>query len=114
MVNLATTDLGGGITSVHVTGNGDDYTFYYTTYAVSGGVELDAFFTNTSGTLSDAYFTLLINPDGTYTFDIESVGFLQQTTVSGSDFGASGSGQAVTRLSGRSPHHHRRLQWCPC
>ena len=91
--NLATTDLGGGITSVHVTGNGDDYAFYYTTHAVSGGVELDAFFTNTGGTLSDAFFTLLINPDGTYTFDIESVGFLQQTTVSGSDFGASGSGQ---------------------
>jgi VCBS repeat-containing protein len=91
--NLATTDLGGGITLVHVTGNGDDYTFYYTTHALSGGVELDAFFTNTSGTLSDAFFALLINPDGTYTFDIESVGFLQQTTVRGSDFGASGSGQ---------------------
>ena len=91
--NLATTDLGGGITLVHVTGNGDDYTFYYTSHAVSGGVELDAFFTNTSGTLSDAFFALLINPDGTYTFDIQSVGFLQQTTVRGSDFGASGSGQ---------------------
>ncbi|MCC8954411.1 hypothetical protein H8B02_13415 [Bradyrhizobium sp. Pear77] len=38
--NLATTDLGGGITSVHVTGNGDD-TFYYTTQAVNGGVELE-------------------------------------------------------------------------
>ncbi|WP_271614724.1 DUF5801 repeats-in-toxin domain-containing protein [Bradyrhizobium sp. CCBAU 51627] len=91
--DLATTDLGGGITSVHVTGNGDDYTFYYTTKAVSGGVELDAFFTDKSGTLSDPYFRLLINPDGTYTFDIETVGFLQQTTVTGSDFGASGSGQ---------------------
>jgi hypothetical protein len=91
--NLATTDLGGGITSVHVTGNGDDYTFYYATHAVSGGVELDAFFTNTSGTLSDAFFTLLINPDGTYTFDIESVGLLTQVTVNGSDFGASSSGQ---------------------
>jgi len=91
--NLATTDLGGGITSVHVTGNGVDYTFYYTTHAVNGGVELDAFFTHTSGTLSDAYFTLLINPDGNYTFDIVSVGFLQQTTLNGSDFGASSSGQ---------------------
>ncbi|MBR1276392.1 VCBS domain-containing protein [Bradyrhizobium sp. AUGA SZCCT0283] len=91
--NLATTDLGGGITSVHVTGNGDDYTFYYTTQAVSGGVKLNAFFTDTSGTLSDPFFTLLINPDGTYTFDIQTVGFLQQTTVSGSDFGASSSGQ---------------------
>jgi len=91
--NLATADLGGGITSVHVTGNGDDYTFYYTTQAVSGGVKLDAFFTDTGGTLSDPFFTLLIKPDGTYTFDIEGVGFLQQTTVSGSDFGASSSGQ---------------------
>jgi VCBS repeat-containing protein len=92
--NLATANLGSGITSVHVTGNGDDYTFYYTTHAVNGGVELDAFFTNTNGTLSDPFFTLLIKPDGTYTFDIVGVGFLQQTTVSGSDFGASSSGQS--------------------
>jgi len=99
--NLATADLGGGITSVHVTGNGDDYTFYYTTQAVSGGVKLDAFFTDTGGTLSDPFFTLLIKPDGTYTFDIEGVGFLQQTTVSGSDFGASSSGQpSVTTRAG--------------
>jgi len=91
--NLATADLGGGITSVHVTGNGDDYTFYYTTQSVNGGVKLNAFFTDTSGTLSDPFFTLLIKPDGTYTFDIEGVGFLQQTTVSGSDFGASSSGK---------------------
>jgi hypothetical protein len=93
--NLATTDLGGGITSVHVTGNGDDYTFYYTTHAVNGGVELNAFSTDTSGTLSDPFFTLLIKPDGTYTFDVEGVGFLQQTTVTGSDFGASSSGQPL-------------------
>jgi VCBS repeat-containing protein len=91
--HLATTDLAGGVTSVHVTGNGDDYTFYYTTHALDGGVALDAFFTDTSGTLSDPFFTLLINPDGTFTFDIDGVGFLQQTTVSGSDFGASSSGQ---------------------
>ena len=84
--NLTTADLGSGITSVHVTGNGDDYTFYYDTHAVNGGVELDAFFTNTSGTLSNPFFTLLINPDGTYAFDLESVGSLTQTTVSGSDF----------------------------
>jgi len=92
--NLATTDLGGGVTSVHVTGNGDDYSFYYTTQPVSGGVKLEAFFTDASGTLSDPFFTLLIKPDGTYTFDIEGVGFLQQVTVSGSDFGASSSGQS--------------------
>src|SRR5262245_40513461 len=93
--NLATASLGNGITSVHVTGNGDDYTFYYTTHAVNGGVELEAFFTNTNGTLSDPFFTLLIKPDETYTFNIVGVGFLQQTTVSGSDFGASSSGQAL-------------------
>jgi T1SS-143 domain-containing protein len=92
--NLATTDLGGGITSVHVTGNGDDYTFYYTTHAVSGGVELDAFFTDTSGTLSNPFFTLAVDPNGTYTFDLESVGALTQVTVNGSDFGASGGGVA--------------------
>jgi Ca2+-binding RTX toxin-like protein len=83
---------GSGVTSVHVTGNGDDYTFYYTTHAVSGGVELDAYFTDASGTLSNPFFTLGINPDGTYTFDLQSVGALTQVTVSGSDFGASGGG----------------------
>src|SRR5262245_42583136 len=93
--NLATTDLGSGITSVHVTGNGDDYTFYYTTHAVNGGVELNAFSTDANGTLSDPFFTLLIKPDGTYTFDVDGVGFLQQTTVTGSDFGASSSGQPL-------------------
>jgi len=89
-----TTGVGAGtdVTSVHVTGNGDDYTFFYTTHAVSGGVELDAFFTDTSGTLSNPFFTLGINPDGTYAFDLESVGALTQTTVSGSTFGASGGG----------------------
>jgi VCBS repeat-containing protein len=90
--NLATSGLGGGITSAHVTGNGDDYTFYYSTHAVSGGVELDAYFTNTNGTLIDPYFTLLIKPDGTYSFDLESVGILKQVTVTGASFGASGGG----------------------
>jgi hypothetical protein len=90
--NLATSSLSGGITSVHATGNGDDYTFYYSTHAVSGGVELDAYLTDTSGTLTDPYFTLLINPDGTYSFDLESVELLKQVTVTGSSFGASGGG----------------------
>jgi VCBS repeat-containing protein len=90
--NLATTDLGGGITSVHVTGNGDDYTFYYATHAVNGGVQLDAYFAFASGTLSDPYFTLLIHPDGTYSFDLKSVEVLKQVTVTGSSFGASGGG----------------------
>ncbi|WGR91411.1 DUF5801 domain-containing protein [Bradyrhizobium sp. ISRA435] len=91
--NLATSSLGGGITSVHVTGNGDDYTFYYSSHAVAGGgVELDAYLTDVNGTLRNPYFTLLINPNGTYTFDVENVGLLKQVTVAGSDFGASGGG----------------------
>ncbi|WP_426442328.1 DUF5801 repeats-in-toxin domain-containing protein [Bradyrhizobium genosp. P] len=90
--DLATSSLDGGITSVHVTGNGDDYSFYYTTHAVSGGVELDAYFADTSGTLTDPYFTLLLNPDRTYSFDTESVEVLKEVTVAGSDFGASGGG----------------------
>ena len=90
--NLATSSLGGGITSVHVTGNGDDYTFYYSTHAVSGGVELDAYFTGTNGTLTDPYFTLLIKPDGTYSLDLHSVELLKQVTVTGSIFGASSGG----------------------
>ncbi|HEX8030202.1 MAG TPA: DUF5801 repeats-in-toxin domain-containing protein, partial [Vicinamibacterales bacterium] len=90
--DLATSDLGGGISSVHVTGNGDDYTFYYSTHAVSGGVEMDAYLADSGGTLTDPYFTLLINPNGTFSFDIESVDVLKQVTVTGSTFGASGGG----------------------
>ncbi|MBR0869061.1 VCBS domain-containing protein [Bradyrhizobium tropiciagri] len=90
--NLATSNLGNGITSVHVTGNEADYNFYYTTHAVSGGVELDAYLTNANGALTDPYFTLLINPNGTYSFNLESVEILKEVTVAGSDFGASGSG----------------------
>ncbi|HEX7921083.1 MAG TPA: DUF5801 repeats-in-toxin domain-containing protein [Bradyrhizobium sp.] len=90
--DLATSDLGSGISSVHVTGNGDDYTFYYSTHAVSGGVEMDAYLADSGGTLTDPYFTLLINPNGTFSFDIESVDVLKQVTVTGSTFGASGGG----------------------
>jgi VCBS repeat-containing protein len=90
--NLATASLGGGITSVHVTGNCDDYTFYYATHAVNGGVQLDAYFTYANGTVTDPYFTLLINPDGTYCFELRSVEVLKQVTVTGSSFGASGGG----------------------
>src|SRR5262249_16438604 len=90
--NLATSSLGGGITSVHVTGNSDDYTFYYSTHAVNGGVEVDAYFTDANGTLTKPSFTLVINPGGTYTFDLESVGILKQVTVTGANFGASGGG----------------------
>ncbi|UGA43946.1 DUF5801 domain-containing protein [Bradyrhizobium quebecense] len=90
--DLATSSLGGGITSVHVTGNGDDYTFYYSTHALSGGVELDAYLADSGGLLADPYFKLMINPDGTYSFDLESVDVLKQVTVTGSTFGASGGG----------------------
>ncbi|WP_143201671.1 DUF5801 repeats-in-toxin domain-containing protein [Bradyrhizobium sp. NAS96.2] len=90
--DLATSSLGGGITSVHVTGNGDDYTFFYSTHAVSGGVEMDAYLADSGGTPTDPYFTLLINPGGTFTFDLESVDVLKQVTVTGSTFGASGGG----------------------
>ncbi|WP_429020179.1 DUF5801 repeats-in-toxin domain-containing protein [Bradyrhizobium sp. I1.14.4] len=90
--NLATSSLDGGITSVHVTGNGDDYTFYYSTHAASGGVEMDAYLADSGGTLSDPYFKLLIDPHGTFSFDLESVELLKQVTVTGSTFGASGSG----------------------
>ncbi|WP_461356456.1 DUF5801 repeats-in-toxin domain-containing protein [Bradyrhizobium sp. USDA 4454] len=90
--NLATSSLGGGITSVHVTGNGDDYNFYYTTHAVGGGVEMDAYLSDSSGALTDPYFKLLMDPDGTFSFNLESVDVLKQVTVAGSTFGASGSG----------------------
>ena len=103
---LTTTDThttynGNEIYQVVVTGNGDNYSFYYTTHDVGGSVELDAYFTDTSGTLSNPYFTLLINPDGTYTFDLESVGILKQVTVSGADFKATGGAiQSLTSPDG--------------
>ncbi|QIG97073.1 DUF5801 repeats-in-toxin domain-containing protein [Bradyrhizobium sp. 6(2017)] len=86
--DLATSCLGDGVTSVHVTGHGDDYSFYYTTHQVGGGVELDAYLADCGGTLADPYFRLLISPDGTYCFDLEHAGPSKDVTVSGSDFDA--------------------------
>ncbi|GIQ77197.1 hypothetical protein BraRD5C2_56450 [Bradyrhizobium sp. RD5-C2] len=90
--DLATSSLGDGITSVHVTGHGDDYSFYYTTHEVGGGVELDAYLGDCGGTLTDPYFKLLIDPDGTYCFDLEHAGLSKNVTVSGSDFDAPACG----------------------
>ncbi|MES5482965.1 DUF5801 repeats-in-toxin domain-containing protein [Bradyrhizobium sp. INPA03-11B] len=90
--DLATSSLGDGVTSVHVTGHGDDYTFYYSTHAAGGGVELDAYRTDSGGALCDPLFALLINPDGTYCFNFEKVEQLKDVTVTGSDFGASNGG----------------------
>ncbi|WP_456728581.1 DUF5801 repeats-in-toxin domain-containing protein [Bradyrhizobium sp. USDA 3364] len=90
--DLATWCLGDGITSVHVTGHGDQFTFYYSTHETGGGVELDAYLTDCGGTLADPYFKLLIDPDGTFCFDLKSVDLVKGATVTGSDFGASGSG----------------------
>ncbi|MCC8960259.1 hypothetical protein H8B02_44720, partial [Bradyrhizobium sp. Pear77] len=90
--DLATAQLGDGVTSVNVTGNGDHFTFYYSTHEVGGGVELDAYLTDCGGTLADPYFKLLIEPDGTFCFDLKSDDLLKEATVTGSDFGASGGG----------------------
>ncbi|UFX46203.1 DUF5801 domain-containing protein [Bradyrhizobium sp. 41S5] len=90
--DLSTSCLGDGITSVHVTGHGDDYSFYYTTHEVGGGVELDAYLRDCGGTLADPYFKLLIDPDGTYCFDLEHAGLSKNVTVSGSDFDAPACG----------------------
>ena len=88
--DLATSSLGDGITAVHVTGNDADYTFFYTTCEVNGGVELKAYLTNTDGTLTDPYFKLVISPDGTYCFDLQNTEVLNEVTVTGADFAASG------------------------
>ncbi|MGY3487001.1 VCBS repeat-containing protein [Bradyrhizobium sp. USDA 4011] len=90
--DLATSCLGDGITSVHVTGHGDDYSFYYTTHEVGGGVELDAYLRDCGGTLADPYFKLLIDPDGTFCFDLEHAGPSRDVTVTGSDFDAPACG----------------------
>ncbi|WP_244068218.1 DUF5801 repeats-in-toxin domain-containing protein [Bradyrhizobium sp. Ce-3] len=91
--DLTTTSLGHGITSVHVTGNSDDYTFYYLTHAVNGGVELDAYLADCAGTLTDPFFQLKIDPNGTFCFDLEHVEVQKDVTVTGVDFDAPACGK---------------------
>lgn len=100
--DLAASQLSDGNTAVHVTGNCDNFTFYYSTHEVGGGVELDAYHADCGGTLTDPYFKLLIDPHGTFCFNLESVDLLKDVTATGSDFGAPGDAKpSLTAADGQ-------------
>ncbi|MHC2254068.1 VCBS repeat-containing protein [Bradyrhizobium embrapense] len=100
--DLAASHLADGNTAVHVTGNGDNFTFYYSTHEVGGGVELDAYRADCGGTLTDPYFKLLIDPHGTFCFNLENVDLLKDVTATGSDFGAPGEAKpSLTAADGQ-------------
>ncbi|QOZ36831.1 DUF5801 repeats-in-toxin domain-containing protein [Bradyrhizobium sp. CCBAU 53421] len=100
--DLAASHLADGNTAVHVTGNGDNFTFYYSTHEVGGGVELDAYRADCGGTLTDPYFKLLIDPHGTFCFNLENVDLLKDVTATGSDFGAPGDAKpSLTAADGQ-------------
>ncbi|WP_375787174.1 DUF5801 repeats-in-toxin domain-containing protein [Bradyrhizobium sp. Pha-3] len=100
--DLAASHLDDGNTAVHVTGNGDNFTFYYSTHEVGGGVELDAYRADCGGTLTDPYFKLLIDPHGTFCFNLDNVDLLKDVTATGSDFGAPGDAKpSLTAADGQ-------------
>ncbi|MHC2467638.1 hypothetical protein ACVIHD_006650 [Bradyrhizobium embrapense] len=100
--DLAASHLADGNTAVHVTGNGDNFTFYYSTHEAGGGVELDAYRADCGGTLTDPYFKLLIDPHGTFCFNLENVDLLKDVTATGSDFGAPGEAKpSLTAADGQ-------------
>ncbi|WP_156381286.1 type I secretion C-terminal target domain-containing protein, partial [Aminobacter sp. DSM 101952] len=91
-----TNDPTNGVTKVVVQQAGSDvFTFYYTatSSAVSqggdGGVAINAY-SNPQNPGSSQFFTLIVNPDGTYDFTIHQNEVLSETTATGDDFGAFG------------------------
>jgi hypothetical protein len=96
-VDFVQSDAGSGVTKVDVINDLAElqFSFYFTTTtdAVSAGgdgsVEFHAFSTLASPDTSQ-FFTLIVNPDGTYTFDMISNMVISSTTVDGDDFSAGG------------------------
>ena len=81
------------------------FSFYYTTETVTvkdsgdGGVIFNTF-TNLSSPATSESFTLTINPDNTYSFDMISNEVLSTITVGGADFGAEGPSGEKTSPDG--------------
>jgi hypothetical protein len=81
------------------------FSFYYTvtTDPVAqdgeGGATLEAF-TNPQNPEASAFFTLTVNPNQTYSFDLHSSSVLSTSTVSGEDFKAFGPTGSVSTLDG--------------
>ncbi|RQM60130.1 type I secretion C-terminal target domain-containing protein [Aeromonas enteropelogenes] len=96
-----------GVVKVDVT-NGANvvlFSFYYetTTSAVAnGGDGTTTFnaFTNAQDPTHSEFFTLTVNPDGTYTFDMISNTVIASTTVDGEDFSAFGPTNRVYTADG--------------
>ncbi|ERI53905.1 hypothetical protein N878_13560, partial [Pseudomonas sp. EGD-AK9] len=96
-----------GVTEVEVTNGANEvlFSFYYTTTtnAVSAGgdgsVVLSAF-SSLNDPEGSPFFTLTINPDGTYSFDLISNEIISSTTVTGEDFGAFGPVGEVSTIDG--------------
>ncbi|MGS3143481.1 type I secretion C-terminal target domain-containing protein, partial [Aeromonas sanarellii] len=81
------------------------FSFYYetTTSAVTdGGDGTTTFnaFTNAQDPTHSEFFTLTVNPDGTYTFDMISNTVIASTTVDGEDFSAFGPTNSVYTADG--------------
>ena len=79
-----------GVTQVDVTVNGTSFSFFFTVTEnkVSdegdGSVEFEAFFDTAK---TDPFFTLTVNPDGTYVFELFDNTLLAEIVLSGNDFG---------------------------
>ena len=85
-----------GVTKVEVQDAGTHdvlFTFYYTETQQSDGGVLLAAYSDPSDPSGSAFFALDLNANGTYDFTLYSTSAITSTTVNGSDFGASGSGQ---------------------
>jgi len=104
VVTFEQIDKGAGVSQVDVTNGLNEvlFSFYYTTTTNSvsgggaGGVIFDAF-SSLANPDSSEFFTLTVNPDGTYTFDMISNTVISSTTVNGNDFSAEGpSGSKAT------------------
>ncbi|MFM5843500.1 type I secretion C-terminal target domain-containing protein, partial [Aeromonas sanarellii] len=81
------------------------FSFYYqtTTSAVTdGGDGTTTFnaFTNAQDPTHSEFFTLTVNPDGTYTFDMISNTVISSTTADGEDFSAFGPTNSVYTADG--------------
>ncbi|MFG0874656.1 type I secretion C-terminal target domain-containing protein, partial [Aeromonas media] len=96
-----------GVVKVDVT-NGANvvlFSFYYETTTSSvadGGDGTTTFnaFTNAQDPTHSEFFTLTVNPDGTYTFDMISNTVIASTTVDGEDFTAFGPTYSVYTADG--------------
>ncbi|MCH8991772.1 MAG: hypothetical protein IIA44_08510, partial [Acidobacteria bacterium] len=84
-----------GVTPVDVTVDGKSFSFFFTVTenkvsdGGDGSVEFKAFF-DSGDPDGSAFFTLTVNPDGTYVFELFDNEVLAEIELTGSDFGGGG------------------------